>query len=215
MWTCFSKGSRTGCGIPGLVEEVTVTGPVHIEGQGKRIALLDLGAKKSLTGFLREHGCDIHILSASSSYEDVTACSPDGVIVSGGPGDPRDLPGQKLLLEKLIGRTPVLGIGLGQQLLGLALGGTIIKLKYGHHGSNIPVKDFRTGRCYITSQSHNYALDAGISGDVEITQANVNDDTVEGFRHKNLPVLGVQYSPGPAGFPQDSDYIFEEFLEML
>ncbi|HPV02303.1 MAG TPA: glutamine-hydrolyzing carbamoyl-phosphate synthase small subunit [Clostridiales bacterium] len=198
-----------------LVEEVTVKDPVHIEGNGKRIALLDLGARKALIGYLRKHGCDIHILPASSSADDVMACDPDGVVVSGGPGDPRDLPELVQTLAGLIGKKPLLGIGLGHQLLGLALGGTVRKLKYGHHGANLPVRDFTTGRCYITSQSHNYALNADISDDVEIIQININDNTVEGFRHKKLPVFGVQYCPGTAGSPQDSGYIFDKFLSIL
>jgi carbamoyl-phosphate synthase small subunit len=199
----------------GLVAEVTVKEPVHLKGQGKRIALLDLGAKRSLIKYLQGNDCDIHILPASSSYEDVASCSPEGLIISNGPGDPRELPELKLLLEKLIGKIPVLGVGLGHQVLGLALGGTVSRLKYGHHGANIPVKDFTTGRCYITSQSHNYALDANINDNVEITQVNINDNTVEGFRHRRLPVAGVQYCPGPAELPQDSDYVFRDFLKAL
>ncbi|HEY8350064.1 MAG TPA: glutamine-hydrolyzing carbamoyl-phosphate synthase small subunit [Clostridia bacterium] len=198
-----------------LVAEVTVKEPIHLEGQGKRIALLDLGTKRTLVRYLKEHGCDIYVLPASSAYEDVMAYDPDGIIVSSGPGDPRDLPKLQQLLARLIGRKPVFGVGLGHLLLGLALGGTVCKLKYGHHGANIPVKDNTTGRCYITSQNHNYALNADINDDVEITQININDNTVEGFRHKKLPVSGVQYCPGSADCPRDSAYIFEEFLNIL
>lgn len=198
-----------------LVMDVTAKEPVRIKGQGKRISLLDLGVKKTLTKLLRRYDCDIHILPASSTYEDVLACSPDGVIISGGPGDPRELGEQRLLLEKLMGETPILGIGLGHQLLGLALGGTVFKLKYGHHGANLPVKDLTTGKCYITSQSHNYALDADMADGVEITRINVNDNTVEGFRHGKLSVTGVQYCPGPADHPQDSACVLEDFLKAL
>ena len=140
---------------------------------------------------------------------------PDGVLVSNGPGDPKDLPEAKLLLQQLIGKKPLFGICLGHQLLGLALGGNTYKLKFGHHGGNHPVKDFITGRCYITSQNHNYALEKDFSKDIEITHMNVNDNTVEGFRHKELPVLSVQYHPEASPGPQDSAYLFDSFVKMM
>ena len=198
-----------------LVMEVTSKEPVHIEGTGKRVVLLDLGLKLSIVRYLQSHNCDITILPASSTCEDVMDCNPDGILVSNGPGDPKDLPEIKLLLQQLIGKKPLLGICLGHQMLGLALGGNTYKLKYGHHGANHPVKDFTTGRCYITSQNHNYAIDANICDDVDVMQINVNDNTVEGFRHKKYPVLGVQYHPEAAAGPRDSTYIFDDFIRMM
>ena len=198
-----------------LVMEVTAKEPIHIKGTGKRIVLLDLGVKHSILQYLQKHNCDIHILPASSTYEDIIARDPDGIIVSNGPGNPASLPEQKALLKKLIGKKPLFGISLGQLLLGLALGGSTYKLKYGHHGANHPVKDFATGRCYITSQNHNYVLAQDMSDDIEIIQINANDNTVEGFRHKSLPVLGVQYHPEASASSMDSTYIFDDFMKML
>ncbi len=198
-----------------LVMEVTTKEPIHIKGTGKRVVLLDLGLKYTIVRYLEKHNCDIYILPASCTFEDVMACEPDGILVSNGPGDPADLVEQKALLQKLIGKKPLFGICLGHQLLGLALGGTTYKLKYGHHGANHPVKDFNTGRCYITSQNHNYALSENTNDNIEIIQVNVNDNTVEGFRHKTLPILGVQYHPEAAAGPRDSSYIFDDFMKMM
>lgn len=198
-----------------LVAEVTSKNAIHIKGSGKKVAVLDLGVKNSIIRYLEKHGCDIHILPASSTYEDIMAVSPDGLLVSNGPGSPEALAEQKQLLRKLLGKIPMLGIALGHQLLGLALGGTVYRLKYGHHGANHPVRDFTTGRCYITSQSHNYALADTMDDDIEIIQINVNDNTIEGFRHKKLPVLGVQYFPEVSAGPEDSSYIFNDFIKMI
>lgn len=198
-----------------LVMEVTTKKPIHIKGEGKKVVLLDLGMKHAIFRYLEKHKCDIHIMPANSTYEDIMACDPDGILVSNGPGDPAVLVEQKAVLQKLIGKKPLFGICLGHQLLGLALGGTTYKLKYGHHGANHPVKDFITGRCYITSQNHNYALVEDSCDNIEVIQKNVNDNTVEGFRHKTLPALGVQYHPEAAAGPRDSSYIFEDFMKMM
>jgi carbamoyl-phosphate synthase small subunit len=195
--------------------EVTTREPIHIKGTGKRVALLDLGVKYSIIRYLEMKNCDIYILPATSSYEDIISCRPDGILVSNGPGDPKDLPEVKLLLQRLIGKFPILGICLGHLLLGLALGGNTCKLKFGHHGANHPVRDYTTGRCYITSQSHNYVLEKETCRDVEITQVNVNDGTVEAFRHTLYPVLGVQYHPETAAGPGDANYIFDGFIETM
>jgi carbamoyl-phosphate synthase small subunit len=197
-----------------LVMEVTTKTAVHQSGPGKRVAVIDLGVKLNIVRSLRKRGCDVHVLPAFSSAEEVLALEPDGILLSNGPGDPQDLGGVIAAVRALIGQRPILGICLGHQVMGLALGGATYKLKFGHHGGNHPVKDHVTGRCYITSQNHNYAVREGPSQDVFVTHTNVNDGTVEGMRHRKLPVLGVQYHPEAAPGPQDSAYIFDEFLSL-
>lgn len=197
------------------VMEVTTKIPIHKPGKGKKVVLLDFGVKYNIIRSLEKRDCDIHILPAFSSFEDVMSYNPDGILLSNGPGDPKDLPSVKTAIQKLLGKKPILGICLGHQLLGLAIGGNTYKLKFGHHGGNHPVKDFITGRCYITSQNHNYALEKDFSDKVEITHMNVNDNTVEGFRHKEYPVISVQYHPEAAPGPQDSAYIFDDFVAMM
>lgn len=203
-----------------LVQEVSTTGPVRRKGSSgevsdKKVVVLDFGVKYNILRSLENRGCDIHLLPYNTSAEDVMKYDPDGILLSNGPGDPKDLSPVIETVKKLLGKKPMLGICLGHQLLGLSLGGNTYKLKFGHHGGNHPVKDYITGKCYITSQNHNYALEPGFSSDIEITHMNVNDNTVEGFRHKRLPIISIQYHPEAAPGPQDSAYIFDDFIKMM
>ncbi len=198
-----------------LVMEVTTKTPIHKPGNGKKVVVLDFGVKYNIIRSLEKRDVDVYILPAFSSVEEILSYNPDGILLSNGPGDPMDLPSIIENVKKLIGKKPIMGICLGHQLLGLALGGTTYKLKFGHHGGNHPVKDLTCGRCYITSQNHNYALKKDFNNEIEITHINVNDDTVEGFRHKNLPLISIQYHPEAAPGPQDSEYIFNDFVSMV
>ena len=198
-----------------LVMEVTTKTHMHLPGSGKSVVLLDFGVKSNIIRSLQKRDCDIHILPAFSSFEEIMEYNPDGILLSNGPGDPNDLPTTKKTVQKLLGVKPILGICLGHQLLGLSLECSVKKLKFGHHGGNHPVKDYITGRCYITSQNHNFAIDSSSNNDIEITHKNVNDGTIEGFRHKNLPIISVQYHPEAAPGPQDSAYIFDDFVKMM
>ncbi len=202
-----------------LVMEVTVKEPQHIEGGSSRVVVLDCGVKQNIIRSLKKRDCEIYIVPADATVEEIMSYKPDGILISNGPGDPRDLPETINTVRQLIGKKPVFGICLGHQLLGLAMGLEIFKLKFGHHGGNHPVKDLINNRCYITSQNHNYAiankLDEKAQNAIRLTHINVNDGTVEGFRHMSLPVLSIQYHPEAAPGPQDSNYIFDEFKEMM
>jgi len=199
-----------------LVGEVSTKKIYNLHCNGKKVAIIDFGIKRNILRSFGERNCDIYVYPYNTSPEDILKNNPDGILLSNGPGDPKDLPHEVIdNIKKLIGKKPILGICLGHQLLGLALGGDTYKLKFGHHGGNHPVKDLLTNRVYITSQNHNYALKYFINEDVVITHYNVNDNTVEGFRHKTLPVLSLQYHPEAAPGPDDSNYIFDEFITMM
>ncbi|WP_097025985.1 glutamine-hydrolyzing carbamoyl-phosphate synthase small subunit [Clostridium peptidivorans] len=198
-----------------LVKEVSTKKMYKIEGKGKKVAVIDFGIKENILRNLKNRDCDIYVFPSDSSAEEILSIKPDGILLSNGPGDPKDLTDALENIKKIIGKKPIMGICLGHQLLGSSLGGKTYKLKFGHHGGNHPVKDLITGRIYITSQNHRYALEESISNEVEITHINVNDGTIEGFRHKKYPILSIQYHPEAAPGPQDSAYVFDEFIQMM
>ena len=181
------------------------------------VAAYDYGIKRNILRRLVHSGCRVTVVPARTSAEDVLALNPDGVFLSNGPGDPEPLEFQAAQVRKLIGRTPVFGICLGHQILGLALGGKTFKLKFGHRGGNHPVLNRQTNKVEITAQNHGFAVDADSLPDssVELTHINLNDQTLEGLRHKSYPVFSVQYHPEAAPGPHDSLYLFDEFIRLM
>ena len=184
-----------------------------------RVVVLDYGTKFNILRSLRERGLEVVVLPCSATAEDIMAWQPDGIMLSNGPGDPRSLEREIRTIEDLAEREPQLptfGICLGHQLLGQALGGETFKLKFGHRGANHPVKDLTTGKVHITSQNHGYAIEAeSLPEEVEITHMNLNDNTVEGLKHKSRPVFSVQYHPEASPGPKDNDYLFDRFAELV
>ncbi|HZT36459.1 MAG TPA: glutamine-hydrolyzing carbamoyl-phosphate synthase small subunit [Bryobacteraceae bacterium] len=181
------------------------------------VVAYDFGIKKNILRRLVQVGCRVKVVPATTTAEDVLAMKPDGVFLSNGPGDPEPLQFQQQQVRKLIGKTPIFGICLGQQVLGLALGGKTYKLKFGHRGANHPVLNKLTNKVEITSHNHGFAVDADSlnANEVELTHVNLNDETLEGFRHRNYPIFCVQYHPEAAPGPHDSHYLFEDFLRLM
>ena len=182
-----------------------------------RVLALDYGIKQNILRLLVDHNCDVWVAPAQTSAEDVLDLKPDGVFLSNGPGDPEPIGYAIETIKKLIGQVPIFGICLGHQLCGLALGGKTFKLKFGHHGSNHPVKNLLTEQVEITAQNHGFAVDPDSlpSRDVEITHVNLNDHTNEGMRHKKMPLFSVQYHPEASPGPHDSHYLFTQFTDMM
>jgi len=182
-----------------------------------RVVAYDFGIKQNILRLLVDHGCDVTVVPAKTSAEDVLSLKPDGVFVSNGPGDPEPITYGIANLRKLLGRVPIFGICLGHQLCGLALGGRTFKLKFGHHGSNHPVKNLLTGKVEITAQNHGFCVDPDSlpSNDVEITHLNLNDHTNEGLRHRSLPLFSVQYHPEASPGPHDARYLFDDFIALM
>jgi carbamoyl-phosphate synthase small subunit len=181
------------------------------------VVAYDFGIKRNILRHLVHLGSRVTVVPAASSAKDVLALKPDGVFLSNGPGDPAPLVGQIGEVKKLIGKTPIFGICLGHQILGQAFGGKTFKMPFGHHGANHPVLNHRTGKVEITSQNHGFAVDPDSLQDseVEITHINLNDQTVEGLRHRNEPVFCVQYHPEAAPGPHDSHYLFHDFIQLM
>lgn len=181
-----------------------------------RIVAYDFGLKYNILRRLRQAGFEVEVVNSRTSAAEVLAKNPDGVFLSNGPGDPAALGYIHEEIRSLIGKTPVFGICLGNQILAHAFGGSTFKLKFGHRGGNQPVKDLRTGKISITSQNHGFAVDPdSLPPEIEVTHVNLNDGTVEGMRHREFPVFSVQYHPEAAPGPNDASYFFEEFAALI
>ncbi len=181
------------------------------------VVAYDFGIKHNIMRKLVGEGCRVTVVPAETSAEDVLALKPDGVFLSNGPGDPEPCTYAQENIRRLMGRTPVFGICLGHQLVGLALGGKTYKLKFGHHGGNHPVKQLMTGKVEITAHNHNFAVDPDSlpASEVELTHIDLNDNTLEGMRHRNLPLFSVQYHPEASPGPHDSHYLFTDFVKLM
>jgi carbamoyl-phosphate synthase small subunit len=180
------------------------------------VVAYDYGIKHNILRNLAESGCRVKVVPAETPAEEVLALNPDGIFLSNGPGDPEAVPYAKENVRKLIGKKPVFGICLGHQIMGLALGGKTYKLKFGHHGGNQPVIDLTTRKVEITAQNHGFAVDAdSLKGAVEVTHLNLNDNTVEGLAHRELPVFSVQYHPESSPGPHDAAYLFHRFTHLM
>lgn len=209
-------------GLNRLVREPITPGyeelhnPLTDNSTGPHVVAIDYGMKWNIPRHLRQLGCRVTIVPGSATADEVLSHNPDGVFLSNGPGDPRPLDYAITTIRELLGKKPIFGICLGHQLLGLALHGEIYKLKFGHRGANQPVLHTETGKVEITSQNHGFALRAeSLPKNVEVTHLNLNDNTVEGIRCRDVPAFGVQYHPEASAGPHDSHYLFGEFRKLL
>jgi carbamoyl-phosphate synthase small subunit len=183
-----------------------------------RVVAYDLGVKRNILRLLVDQGFDVTVVPAGTSARDALSLQPDGIFLSNGPGDPDAVPHVCQTVRELMGTLPIFGICLGHQILGLALGGRSEKLRFGHHGANQPAKDLSSGRVMIASENHGFALceqPLADDPDLEITHRNLNDGTVEGLRHRKLPLFSVQYHPEASPGPHDTAYLFARFRELV
>jgi len=216
----LSKKAQASPGLIGrdLVKEVTYHEPRNWNKYGKyKVVVIDCGVKFNSLRELANRQCHVLVVPANTDAQQILRAKPEGVLLSNGPGDPAAVLYVVETVKQLLGKIPIFGICLGHQMLGLALGGTTYKLKFGHHGGNHPVKDLKTGKVYITVQNHGFCVDIDSlnTQDVEITHINLNDQTLEGIRHKKLPAFSVQFHPEAAPGPHDAGYLFTEFVQMM
>lgn len=182
-----------------------------------RVVLMDFGVKRNILRILTNMGCDVTVVPAYEKAENILAMKPDGIMLSNGPGDPEGVPYAITEIRKLFGKAPIFGICLGQQLLGLAYGGKTYKLKFGHRGANQPIQETSTGKVSITSENHGFAVDFDSIKEhpVRVTHVNLNDKTIEGIEHRELPIFSVQFHPEASPGPHDSYGLFEKFKNMM
>lgn len=195
------------------VMKVTSKKSYTIEGSGKHVAIVDFGIKENIIRSFIARKCKLTIFPADTKAEEILKVNPDLVFLSNGPGNPEDLKDAIKMLKEIIGKKPIVGICLGHQLLALALGGKTEKLKFGHRGCNHPVKDIEANKVYITSQNHGYYVST-LPEEMKVTHVSVNDGTIEGMRHKSLPIFSVQFHPEACPGPKDIDVIFDKFLSL-
>ena len=201
-----------------VVEKVTCREKEILPGKGPKVALMDFGAKRNIARSLNERGCQVTVYPALTSAEEILKDQPDGIMLSNGPGDPKECTSIIEEIRKLYeSDVPIFAICLGHQLMALATGGDTHKMKYGHRGGNHPVKDLSTGRVYISSQNHGYVIkEETIDPDVaEVSFINVNDKTIEGLDYKNKNIRTVQFHPEACPGPQDTAYLFDEFMDRM
>ncbi len=218
--SCAERSSVWNDGLHSLVRDPITIGyeGIHSEppADGPHVVAIDYGMKWNIPRHLRQLGCRVTIVPGTLSAEQILELNPAGIFLSNGPGDPQPLDYAISTIQGLLGKAPIFGICLGNQLLGLACGLDIFKLRFGHRGANQPVLNKATGRVEITSQNHGFALAAeSVPSNVEVTHINLNDQTIEGISHKDYPAFAVQYHPEASAGPHDSHYLFGQFREML
>jgi len=218
----LAQKARDSLGLVGidLVKDVTIKKQYtwsSAERSHFKVVVLDCGVKYNILRKLLENKCQVIVVPANTESSEILKMKPDGLLLSNGPGDPAAVSYVIETTRRLIGRVPIFGICLGHQILGLAFGGKTYKLKFGHHGANHPVKDLKTGKVSITVQNHGFCVDIDSLNkqDLEITHINLNDQTLEGMRHKKLPIFSVQFHPEASAGPHDAGYLFGEFIRMM
>ncbi|MBI5974547.1 carbamoyl phosphate synthase small subunit [Staphylococcus canis] len=199
------------------VPTVSTKSPYVSTGFDLKVVLVDFGKKQNIVRELNARGCEVTVVPYDTSAEEILKRNPDGVMLSNGPGNPDDVQVAVEMIKGILGRVPFFGICLGHQLFALSQGAKSFKMKFGHRGANHPVKDLATGKIALTSQNHGYSIDADSiqHTDLEITHVALNDGTVEGLKHKHLPAFSVQYHPEACPGPTDSNYLFDQFIEMM
>ena len=201
-----------------VVEKVTCEEKYVLPGDGFKVALMDFGAKRNIARSLNKRGCEVTVYPALTTAEEILAANPDGIMLSNGPGDPKECVSIIKEIKKLYDSdVPIFAICLGHQLMALATGADTHKMKYGHRGANHPVKDLQTGKVYISSQNHGYAVenDSLPEGEAKVLYVNANDGTCEGIRYLNEPAFSVQFHPEACGGPHDTDFLFDEFIALI